>query len=227
MFPNPFWQALTTEHAAIAVGEGLARRYPADVIPFAGVADTGEEAMRALRDLLEPGEAIYVAGDKLELIPGLEQVREIAGYQMSFSSDVMEPGEASAPPIELLASEHASDMVGLTDVAFPGFFRKKTHVLGSYWGIRRDGKLVAMAGERVALPGFREISAVCTHPSYTGKGYAAVLIRHILRVHSVRALRSFLHVAAANERAISLYERLGFVKTETIIFRQIRRPGPR
>lgn len=225
MFSNPFWQALTTEHAAIAIGDGLARRYPADVIPFAGVADTGEEAMQALRDLLEPGEATYGTGDKLELIPELKQVREIAGYQMGFSSDIVKPGEAPEAPFEVLSARGCFRHGGSDRRSFPRFFPAEDPCLGVLLGNSKRRRAVAMAGKRVALPGFREISAVCTHPSYTGRGYAADLIRHVLRFHSARALRSFLHVAAANERAIRLYERLGFVKTGTIVFRQIRRTG--
>jgi predicted GNAT family acetyltransferase len=101
-------------------------------------------------------------------------------------------------------------MLKLTSIAFPGFFRKRTVLLGSYYGIRVDGELVAMAGERMALPGFVEISAVCTHPEHTGKGYAGHLMSLLMRDHAKAGLRSFLHVNAENERAIALYKRLGF-----------------
>jgi ribosomal protein S18 acetylase RimI-like enzyme len=127
------------------------------------------------------------------------------------------------PPITLLSAEDSPDMVALTDAAFPGFFRNRTYTLGHYFGIHVDGTLVAMAGERVALPGYREISAVCTLPGHTGKGYAAHLLRHILQFHVAAGLRSFLHVAGANQRAIELYERLGFEKSQRIIFNRIRR----
>ncbi len=101
-------------------------------------------------------------------------------------------------------------MVALTDVAFPGYFRPRTYILGRYFGIEIDGQLIAMAGERLALPGYREISAVCTHPAHTGKGYAATLIQHLMRIHAAAGLRSFLHVSQSNQRAIALYERLGY-----------------
>ena len=114
-------------------------------------------------------------------------------------------------------------MVALTDLAFPGFFRTRTHVLGSYFGIHIAGQLIAMGGERIALPGYRELSAVCTHPDHTGKGYAAALIDRLLHAHAVASHRSFLHVTQSNHRAIALYERLGFIRTGAIIVHCLRR----
>jgi predicted GNAT family acetyltransferase len=96
-------------------------------------------------------------------------------------------------------------------------------VLGNYFGIRLNGELIAMAGERICTPTHREISAVCTHPAHTGKGYAALLIQHLLRLHAASGLNSFLHVAGSNARAIGLYEHLGFTKTRAINFNQLRR----
>ena len=106
---------------------------------------------------------------------------------------------------------------------FPGFFRPRTFILGSYFGMYVAGQLVAMAGERIALPGYREISAVCTHPEHTGQGFASTLIRHLLHNHFLAGLHSFLHVASANLRAITLYERLGFSRSHSILIHQVRR----
>jgi predicted GNAT family acetyltransferase len=95
-------------------------------------------------------------------------------------------------------------MVDLTTLAFPGFFRARTCEMGNYYGIREGGQLIAMAGERMALPGSREISGVCTHPAHRGKGYAAELVVHLMREHADAGLQSFLHVSSANTPAINL-----------------------
>lgn len=114
-------------------------------------------------------------------------------------------------------------MVQLTGIAFPGFFRPRTCEMGAYYGIRIDGQLIAMAGERMAIPQYREISGVCTHPSYTGKGYASGLIVKLMKQHAETGIRSFLHVKAESTRAIALYTRLGFTVRREIGFHRLLR----
>jgi predicted GNAT family acetyltransferase len=228
-FANPFWHALNSEQSSIALGTGLARRYPADVIPFAGLEDASPEALSALHDLLAPGESIYVTGAQPLTIPGITHDRTLPGLQMHFTAKIptAEPSAIpSAIQVQQLTAPDASAMIALTDLAFPGFYRPRTYTLGHYVGIHVKGELVAMAGERVALPGFRELSAVCTHPEHTERGFAALLIRHLLRAHAGAGLRSFLHVTATNHRAVALYERLGFERTRPLLFHQLSRTHP-
>lgn len=235
---NPFYDALLTEHAHFALGAGLARRYPADIIPFAGVPDATSEAVTALAGLLLPGEEIYVMDPFPSVTRDLLEAGDLPCWQMHFPVNgapqrtfehpgTLEPpgtvGHPQTVAIRRLGDEDVPAMVALTDKAFPGFFRARTSALGRYYGIYAAGELIAMAGERLALPGCRELSAVCTHPDHRGRGYAALLVKHLLQVHAAAHLRSFLHVAAANVQAISLYERLGFVKTRQILLRRIKR----
>ena len=114
--------------------------------------------------------------------------------------------------------EHSAEMVALTEVAFPGFFRPESPMLGRYIGIRQAEQLVAMAGERFRLPGLREISGVCTRPGHTGHGYGSRLIRRLI-CDSATTEHCFLHVAESNLRAVALYEWLGFkrFKSGTVI----------
>ena len=232
---NPFWHALRTEHAALAEGRKNARRYPTDVIPFAGLAADSVEALSDLRELLAEGEAIYVMSSiasteepssgafVFPALSGLEQILQLSGLQMLYTaSSPQEPSPASAQ-IARLGETDIPAMLALKKIAFPGYFGARAATLGTFYGVRAGEQLVAMAGERLALPGAREISAVCTHPGHTGKGYAAALMQRILREHAETGLRSFLQVVASNARAIALYERLGFTRTRAVMFRRLRK----
>ncbi|RXS93363.1 GNAT family N-acetyltransferase [Silvibacterium dinghuense] len=220
------WQALTTVHAPLALGDRAARRYPSAVVPFAALREPTQEAMRDLAALLAVEEELFVGWSKaagpLPVVDELAVLFEITALQMAPASTAADSLETD-PRIERLDAGHGPEMVALTDVAFPGFFRPETYRMGRYWGMREGRELVAMAGERLALPGLREISAVCTHPAYTGRGYASALIRHVLRQHQQDGLHSFLHVSDFNTHAIRLYERLGFVPLGATQVTRVRR----
>jgi GNAT superfamily N-acetyltransferase len=238
---TPIWSALTTEHAHLAIGSSkspLALRYPADVLPMAAIKESTSNALAELRDLLapptssRPGESIYLAAESLPPCAGLDVLEPLPCLQMIFplgAATPFSPQTTESLPIIPLSARDADDMVALTNVAFPGFFRSRTYLLGSYFGIRSgpahpsDTALISMAGERLALPGIRELSAVCTHPRYTGQGFAARLITHVLAQHAAAGLETFLAVSIRNHRAIVLYHRLGFVTRREITLHQIRR----
>jgi predicted GNAT family acetyltransferase len=207
---DPVWNALETAHSHFAVGRGAARRYPAEVVPFGALADNSQATVEQFKELLEPGEQVYVLGNAPEARNGLTVGSPLHCHQMLGPSHAaVETGAAEIDPL-LLTCKDAGAMVALTTLAFPGFFRQRTCEMGTYYGIRVDGELVAMAGERLALPGLREISAVCTHPAHTGRGYAKKLMTCLMREHASAGFTSFLHVSKSNTRAIALYERLGF-----------------
>lgn len=224
MFVNPVLHALETRQRRFALFAGDACKYQTDVAPFAAVAAREPEAMRQLASLLAPGEMVYMMGAQPRMVPGLEFKDTLAGVQMMF------PENAALPPIpeNFLAAElatlsckDAAEMVALTEVAFPGYFRIRTCEMGSYYGVRVDGRLVAMAGERMAFDRYKEISGVCTHPGYRGRGYAGALITRLLADHRRDGWLSCLHTAAANKRAIALYERLGFGISRDVAFHRV------
>jgi predicted GNAT family acetyltransferase len=134
-------------------------------------------------------------------------VRDVPLAQMVWSGSVDAQDENG---VEQLSIADVDEMLALTELTKPGPFGKRTPELGTYLGIRDGGRLVAMAGERLRLPGFTEVSAVCTHPEYQGRGFARMLISAVVRQITERGETPFLHVAQVNTRAIRVYEELGF-----------------
>ncbi len=219
------WHALHTEHARFAISTPAACRYPADVAPFGATADNGPEAVSQFASLLTPGETIYLMGGAPAMVPGLIMAEVLSCLQMILPDHETPASSTDEPNVSLvpLTAGDASAMVELTNIAFPGFFRVRTCEMGDYYGIREGGELIAMAGERMALPGYREISGVCTHPAHRGKGYAVQLIRHLVKEHAGAGLRSFLHVSSANTPAIAIYKRLGFVVRREVLLYPVSR----
>lgn len=221
---NPVWHALTGAHRHLAVRTAEAGRYPAAVAPFAAVGRPTDAALAQLRSMLVPGETVWIAAPGRPLIPGLALETELDCVQMLLARDAPAPpipaGLLGAEVVALGASD-APEMVALTDLAFPGFFRPQTHRMGAYVGVRSEGRLIAMAGERLRLAGGPELSGICTHPAHRGRGLATVLIAHLVARHRRDGLISWLHVGAANTRAIDLYEGLGFRAVGTLRLQRI------
>lgn len=225
MLDNTIWNALTTEHAHLAIRQGNACRYPADIAPFAGVGEASEAALYDLRELLQPGEQLWVAVDELPQIEGLTIRQEQTIWQMILPPMEVEAAAEAAAEGIVLTGDHSEAMVNLTARAFPGYFRPRTYLLGSYYGVfdTEDHSLIAMAGERFAVPGWTEISGVCTHPDHTGQGYAGRLMRRLMANHAKRGQRSFLHVSEGNSRAIAIYHRLGFAFRRSVRIHLVER----
>ncbi len=145
---------------------------------------------------------------------------------MVLPEKVIVPDPTPKPSIEILqlSDANAQEMVALTTLAFPGFFRERTCEMGSYYGVRSpSGELIAMSGERLKLEGFSEISGICTHPSFRGRGLAASLIWQLARDHRRNGIVSWLHVASANRHAIELYLRMGFEVARKIMLHRFSR----
>jgi predicted GNAT family acetyltransferase len=223
LFANPVWSALHTKHRHFALTAGDACRYPADVAPFAAIASPHTHALLELHSLLTTGESVWIIGESYPQPPELVFEQTLNCLQMVLPAEIEPP--ASTVEILALSGEHASEMVALTNLAFPGFFRARTCEMGSYFGIRSKGKLIAMGGERLTLDGYPEISGICTHPDHRGKGYAESLIWHLVRNHRSEGLVSWLHVSATNDRAINLYRRMEFIEVRKVTLHLVSRKG--
>jgi GNAT superfamily N-acetyltransferase len=208
---NPIWNALGTKQSHFAENHGVLRRFPPEVTPLGGFPEPNAEGFGAVRGLLASGGGIGLfLPQRMDAPDGLEIMLEGALLQMILENDAhIEPGRRSYEFVELGEAD-VPEMVELATLTKPGPFARRTREMGRYLGIRNDRKLVAMAGERLKLPGYTEISAVCTHPDHLGHGYAAflttVLANCIREQHEV----PILHVRPENTRAVQLYERLGF-----------------
>ena len=221
LFANPVWSALHTKHRHFALTARDACRYPADVAPFAAVASPSADALLQLHSLLAPGESVWIVGESHPQPAKLAFEQTLLCLQMVLPAELVPP--ASTIEILPLSNDHAPEMVALTDLAFPGFFRSRTCEMGSYFGIRSNGQLIAMGGERLTLEGYPEISGICTHPDHRGKGYAESLIWHLARNHRREGLVSWLHVSATNQRAIDLYRRMGFTEVRRVTLNLVSR----
>jgi GNAT superfamily N-acetyltransferase len=211
---DPVAHALDTTHAHFAIGSRLARRYPANVAPFAVVADYNSKSFSALADLLAPRERFYLVGDRPVVSKPLTVGPPLRTFQMIGPEHVRTAapaaGDSGNAQLLLLGSHDAAAMFELISLAFPGFYQPQTYRMGTYYGIYQDAKLVAMAGERLCMTGLREISGVCTRPGYTGRGYANLLMTRVMQDHVAMGVKSFLHVGSSNSRAVALYQWMGF-----------------
>jgi ribosomal protein S18 acetylase RimI-like enzyme len=219
---NPAWAALTGPHRHLAEIVGLAARYPADVSPFVALADAADPgAWTDLAALVGPGATIALAG--IPSVPdGWVTEWSGAGVQLVATSALRTGPD---PEAVLLGPADVPEMLDLVERAKPGPFERRTVELGAYYGVRRDGRLVAMAGERLRLPGWTEISAVCTDAEHRGQGLATRLVRHTAAGIRERGDTPFLHAAAANTNAVRLYESIGFALRRTTHFQAVRSPG--
>jgi len=217
---NPVWAALTGPQAGLAERHGRSARYPAEVNPFAALADPADPAAwRDLAELAGPGAEPLLAVPGLTGPPGWTHVGGASGFQLVGAG----VRGAADPEALVLTAADVPEILDLVARTRPGPFSKRTPELGTYLGIRRAGALVAMAGERMRLDGYTEISAVCTDPAHRGTGLAARLILAVVAVIRERGEVPFLHVAGENTGAIRLYQQLGFAIRIPIVFGAYRR----
>ncbi len=212
---RPVWSALTSGDRRFAEGGALALRFPPDIAPFGATADESPEALEALRALVSPDAPVALVGvDRLKPYPGFEVVREAPIIQMIAVGEG--PALSSIEPPVVLGPADVPEMVRLAKQTNPGPFGPRTHELGQYVGVKVGGALAAMAGERMRLDGWVEISAVCVSPDHRGQGYGAFLVSWLVRKLRQEGAAPFLHVFTDNVSAIALYQRLGFEARKTL-----------
>ena len=203
---NPAWAALTGPQSHLAEVRAKAARFQADITPFTALADPDDRlSWRDLAALVGPGATTAIVGPAA-LPPGWTALNTMPGVQMI--GDALEV--APEPDAIRLTGSDVPAMLDLVERTKPGPFQRRTIEMGNYLGIKENGQLIAMAGERLKPPGWTEISAVCTDPAHRGKGLAARLIQAVGHEIRERGDVPFLHAAAGNTNAIRLYEQLGF-----------------
>jgi predicted GNAT family acetyltransferase len=204
---HPIWTALTTTQRALAEGDARARRYATDVTPFADMPDLSAENFAALAALMSPTDiAVLFTPEAVKAPAEFKIVLAETGEQM-----IGTPIETPAHGVDIvtLGVDDVPDMIELTTLTKPGPFSTRTHELGTFLGIRADGQLVAMTGERMKPAHYTEMTAVCVHPSHRGRGYGQMLLSAISRGILSRGEIPFLHVFTSNHSAIALYRRQG------------------
>ncbi|WP_448607444.1 GNAT family N-acetyltransferase [Paenimyroides ceti] len=211
---NPVWYSLQETHQAFCTEHAGMKFYLPEMAPFGAFSDV-ETTFEGTASYAHLCHDFYVVGERPDVGNGLILKKELVCDQMILEN----PCEILfSEEIVLLDRNRRRDLAALVNRVQPGYFKDETAVLGNYYGIYVNGILVAVTGERMQMNAYKEISAVVTHPDYTGKGYAGQLVAFVANAIIAENKMPFLHVAASNSRAIQLYEKLGFVKRRSMSF---------
>ncbi len=211
---NPVWFSLSETHQSFAVDYGSVKFYHPDYCPFGGF-EKGNAIAKSIDEYSEMVDSFFIVGEKPELSNLLKLNKELVCLQMIVCNPI---DIAINEPIVKLTDEHIDVLYELVNLVQPGYFKKKTALLGNYYGIFKNGELVSVTGERMQMNDFIEVSAVVTHPNHTGKGYAKQLVVHTVNEIFKQNKIPYLHVIEDNKGAIQLYEKLGFTIRRKISF---------
>jgi ribosomal protein S18 acetylase RimI-like enzyme len=225
---NPIFESLGTRHQAHALTAGAARRFPREIAPFLGLPAASPEHSvavdeAALAALLEPAETVFLIGPR-PTVPADWRVEDLGRLVQMIAEAPPPPVEG--PPLVELTHPHRPAVLALTARVYPHYFRPRTMDLGRYFGILEGEALAAMIGERMAMPGYREVSAVCTAPEHGGRGLARRLLTGLSADLCERGEVPFLHVSPANTRAVELYQQNGYRQRALVPFWSLRRHTP-
>jgi ribosomal protein S18 acetylase RimI-like enzyme len=216
LLDNLAWHSLTGAHARFSVRNDEARRYAPGFSPILGFADMGRPNFEALDDLCASGENFYCAGLHTPVPRGWQINAESEARQLLWSGEI--PEEDNSLPTTRLGPSHVPHVMELFGITKPGPFAPRTIELGEFFGVFEGGRLAAMAGERMTAGTWREISGVCTHPDFQGRGLAQRLTKKLINIALQRGERPFLHVMLDNAGARRLYEKMGFVHHQIVTF---------
>ena len=222
---NPIWASLHNSHRMLALCAADAARYPPAVAPFLAVANADADVAESVASLLVPDETVFLLGVAPRAPDGLSlrAYADLAQMICTTPIDLID-----GPEMIELSETHRADVLELTTLVYPHYFRPRTMELGRYFGIYeadRGGNvlLAAMAGERMGTETTQEISAICTHPDFLGRGYARRLTAMLTNDNLERGRLPFLHASHENHRALRMYEQLGYSYRPDIGFWSLRR----
>lgn len=205
---RPVWSALQTRHQAFAQGGKLAMRYSPSIALFAATAADDTESLQALGELVGPGDSVIMAqADPIALPPDLAAISTADAVQMIAQAPSQTVSDERVQP---LTQDDTAEMLALASLTKPGPFTSGALSLGAFWGVKVEGRLVAMAGERMKQPGYSELSGVCAHPEFRGAGLGRLLSVFVTNQIFARGEIPYLHAFATNAGAIKLYETIGF-----------------
>lgn len=211
---NPVWFSLSEKQKHFSIDNKDVKFYHPDYCPFGGFI-SAEDTTVCLEDYSKLVDNFFIVGEKPVLSNRLILKKELVCLQMIIQSRIETEINQN---ITALTKEHMVALSQLINLVQPGYFSRKTALLGNYFGIVKNDKLIAVAGERMQMNDYVEVSAVVTHPDYTGQGYAKQLVTHVVNHIFDKQQVPFLHVLESNTAAIKLYEKIGFFTRRKISF---------
>ena len=208
LLDNIMWNCMSGPHAVFAAGDGDVRRYAPGFSPIIGCRDPRDPDFDHAANYCESGESLYI-----DIWPGAAPAgwrieKEAHMFKMLWQAPM--PDMDAAPDAIPLRTEHASQAMELARLTNPGPFGIRTPELGEYFGYFDGGRLIAMAGERMCAGDLHEVSGICTHPDFQGRGLARKLTLKLVRRQLQRGKTPFLHVMSHNTPARALYMKMGF-----------------
>lgn len=216
---NPAWNSLNEIHRPLAIGNDEIKFYKPSICPFGGINSKQADLVSFFKKHPELS-SFFIIGDKPRVPPGFTIEKELVCLQMVCTGPIKVEYKED---FVYLNNAFTKKLAALVNFVQPGYFEEGTSLMGDYFGIFKNDQLVAVTGERMKMVGFTEISAVVTHPDFTGQGFAKQLVAHTANKQFANNIIPYLHVDETNESAINLYEKLGFVTRRKIGFWRMKR----